>query len=215
MRNNVLFCFFYDQSSWVTLKHFLHESSECLLERMFLEVDNAFSWRENIPVALTGNPTPLSRDLLGARACARYMIHRFKNLLFLVKKNVHLQTWEREAGTPAVGVIDIQKQTKNRNETGSNLSLGTRMTALSKRLGRKRPLTQRRTVAWSGVVSLSLLRIVKKCLVFFQNRGFWWDPRARRVPCKKLYAQRRRLHRKFTSKNESFPTWAPLPNPKN
>ena len=32
----------------------------------------------------------------------------------------------------------IQKQTKNRNETGSNLSLGTRLTVLSKRLGRKR-----------------------------------------------------------------------------
>ena len=30
------------------------------------------------------------------------------------------------------------KQTKSRNETGSNLSLGTRLTVLSKRLGRKR-----------------------------------------------------------------------------
>ena len=32
----------------------------------------------------------------------------------------------------------FQKQTKNRNETGSNLSLGTRLTVPSKRLGRKR-----------------------------------------------------------------------------
>ena len=32
----------------------------------------------------------------------------------------------------------VQKQAKNRNETGSNLSLGTRLTVLSKRLGRKR-----------------------------------------------------------------------------
>ena len=32
----------------------------------------------------------------------------------------------------------IYKQTKNRHETGSNLSLGTRLTVLSKRLGRKR-----------------------------------------------------------------------------
>ena len=32
----------------------------------------------------------------------------------------------------------IQKQTKNRNETGSNLSLDTRVTVLAKRLGRKR-----------------------------------------------------------------------------
>ena len=29
-------------------------------------------------------------------------------------------------------------KSKNRNETGSNLSLGTRLTVLSKRLGRKR-----------------------------------------------------------------------------
>ena len=34
--------------------------------------------------------------------------------------------------------FSIYKQTKNRNETGSNLSLGTRLTMLSKRLGRKR-----------------------------------------------------------------------------
>ena len=34
--------------------------------------------------------------------------------------------------------MSFEKQTKNRNETGSNLSLGTRLTVLSKRLGRKR-----------------------------------------------------------------------------
>ena len=32
----------------------------------------------------------------------------------------------------------IEKQTKNRNETGSDLSLGERLTRLSKRLSRKR-----------------------------------------------------------------------------
>ena len=32
----------------------------------------------------------------------------------------------------------VQKQTKNRNEMGADLSLGTRLTVLSKRLGRKR-----------------------------------------------------------------------------
>ena len=40
-----------------------------------------------------------------------------------------------------VGIVvklTVYKQTKNRNETGSNLSLGTRLTVLSKRLGRKR-----------------------------------------------------------------------------
>ena len=35
-------------------------------------------------------------------------------------------------------VTSIQKQTKNRNETGSDLRLATRLTVLSKRLGRKR-----------------------------------------------------------------------------
>ena len=34
--------------------------------------------------------------------------------------------------------LELDKQTKNRNETGSNLSLGTRLTVLSKRFGRKR-----------------------------------------------------------------------------
>ena len=32
----------------------------------------------------------------------------------------------------------VQKQTKNRNEMGADLSLGTRLTVLSKRLGHKR-----------------------------------------------------------------------------
>ena len=34
--------------------------------------------------------------------------------------------------------LSIYKQTKNRHETGSNLSSGTRLTVLSKRLGRQR-----------------------------------------------------------------------------
>ena len=37
-----------------------------------------------------------------------------------------------------LALLKIYKQTKNRNETGSNLRLGTRLTVLSKRLGRKR-----------------------------------------------------------------------------
>ena len=36
------------------------------------------------------------------------------------------------------GFGDFEKQTKNRNETGSDLSLGERLTRLSKRLSRKR-----------------------------------------------------------------------------
>ena len=60
------------------------------------------------------------------------------------------------------------KQTKNKHETGSNVSLGKRLTVLSKRLGRKRlvVVSQHRTRC---VVSLSLLYILKKCAVFFQR----------------------------------------------
>ena len=50
-----------------------------------------------------------------------------------------------------------------------------------------------------------------------KDRGFGRDPRAWSVPNEKIeYAQRRRLRRKInsTSKSEVFPTWAPLPNPK-
>ena len=44
----------------------------------------------------------------------------------------------RSTGHRLVFEKRVQKQTKNRNETGSKLSLGTRLTVLSKRLGRKR-----------------------------------------------------------------------------
>ena len=78
---------------------------------------------------------------------------------------------------PTEVVTSIYKQTKNRNETGSKLSLGTRLTVLSKRLGRKRhcDATPDRCL---GGVSSHYLRIVKKCVVFFQKiEGFWLDPR--------------------------------------
>ena len=42
------------------------------------------------------------------------------------------------AATTPVVTFSFYKQTKNRNETGSNLRLGTCLTVLSKRLGRKR-----------------------------------------------------------------------------
>ena len=74
------------------------------------------------------------------------------------------------------GSASIYKQTKNRNETGSNLSLGTRLTVLSKRLGRKRCCDATPDRCLGGVPS-HYLRIVNKCDVFFQKiEGFGWIP---------------------------------------
>ena len=63
----------------------------------------------------------------------------------------------------------IQKQTKNRNETGSNLSLGTRLTVLSKRLGRKRccDTTPDRCLECNRLTILTA-HCLNKCYVFFQ-----------------------------------------------
>ena len=66
------------------------------------------------------------------------------------------------------------------------------------------------------VVSLSSLRIVEKCVVFFQrSRVLAGSQGLKRTKWKIEYAQRRRLRRKInsTSKSEVFSTWAPLPNP--
>ena len=75
-------------------------------------------------------------------------------------------------------VTSIQKQTKNRNETGSNLSLGTRLTVLSKRLGRKRCCDATPDRCLGGVPS-HYLRIVKEMRRLLPKiEGFWLDPRA-------------------------------------
>ena len=66
-------------------------------------------------------------------------------------------------------IFSIDKQTKNRNETGLNLSLGTRLAVLSKRDGLKCCCDAIRTAAWKCAVSLSSPRIVKKSGVFFQR----------------------------------------------
>ena len=67
-------------------------------------------------------------------------------------------------------VILIERETKNRNKTVSDLSLGERLTRLSKRLSRKRccDTTPDRCQECSRLNIL--FRIVKKCPVFFQNR---------------------------------------------
>ena len=58
----------------------------------------------------------------------------------------------------------IEKQTKNRNETGSDLSLGERLTRLSKRLSRKRCCDTTPDRCQEGSRLTILLRIVKKML---------------------------------------------------
>ena len=58
----------------------------------------------------------------------------------------------------------IQKQAKNRNETCSNLSLGTRLTVLSKRLRRKRCCDATPDRCQEGSRLTILLRIVKEML---------------------------------------------------
>ena len=67
------------------------------------------------------------------------------------------------------------------------------------------------------VVSLSLLRIVKKCVVFFQrSRVLVGSQGLKRTKWKDEYAQTSTLvpYINSTSKSEVFPTWAPLPNHK-
>ena len=78
-------------------------------------------------------------------------------------------------------------------------------------------MTHHRTAAWRCVVSLSLLRTVKNCFVFFQRpRVLVGSQGLKHTKWKIEYAQRRRLRRKIksTSKSEVSPTWAPLPNRK-
>ena len=81
----------------------------------------------------------------------------------------------------------VYKQTKNRNETGSNLSLGTRLTVLSKRLGRKRCCDATPDRCHAGMPS-HYLRIVKKKIqrLLPKIEGFWLDPRAWSVPNEKM-----------------------------
>ena len=77
-------------------------------------------------------------------------------------------------------------------------------------------VTQHQIAAWRCVVSLSLLRIVKsKCFVFFQILRDLVGC-LKRTKWKNEYAQSRRLRREInsSSKSEVFPTWVPLPNPK-
>ena len=87
---------------------------------------------------------------------------------------------------------------------------------LSKRLGRKRccDATPDRCLECNRLTILTA-HCENKCYVFFQYRGFWWDPRAWSVPNKKWIRPTSTLAPyKFTSKSEVFPTRAPLPNPK-
>ena len=67
-----------------------------------------------------------------------------------------------------------------------------------------------------GVLSHHLCFALKKMLRLLPKiEGFGGIPGSEAYQIRNEYVQRRRLHRnKFTSKSEVFPTWAPLPNPK-
>ena len=93
--------------------------------------------------------------------------------------------------------MEIYKQTKNRNGTGSNLSLGTRLTVLSKRLGRKRccdatpdrcPEVCRLTI-FASYCKKQMLRLLPKIEGFGEIQGH------EVYQIKSEYAQHRRLRR--------------------
>ena len=89
----------------------------------------------------------------------------------------------------------------------------------SKRLGRKRYCyaTPDRYLGDVPSHNLRFALLKKSASPSSKDRGFWRDPRAWSVSNEKIeYTQRRRLRREInsTSKSEVFPTWAPLPNPK-
>ena len=73
------------------------------------------------------------------------------------------------------------KQTKNRNETGSDLSLGERLTRLSKRLRRKRCCDTTPDCCQEGSRLTILLRIVKKVLSLLPK------PRVGGIPGPEVY----------------------------
>ena len=64
------------------------------------------------------------------------------------------------------GVTSIKKRTKNRNETGSDLSLGSRLTVLSKRLGRERCCTLCLISLFSDLIEVSCWFFIQKFAYF-------------------------------------------------
>ena len=94
----------------------------------------------------------------------------------------------------------FNKQTKNRNETCSNLSLDTRLTVLSKR---SCDITPDRLS--SHYLDFALLKKMLSLLPKIEGFGRISRPEAYQI--KNEYAQRRSLRRdEFTSKSELFPT---------
>ena len=88
------------------------------------------------------------------------------------------------------------KQTKNRHETGSNLSLGTRLTVLSKRLGRKRCCDATPDRCLGGVPSHYLRNVKKMRCLLRKIEGLGGIPGPEAYQMKIFeYAQRRRLRR--------------------
>ena len=93
-------------------------------------------------------------------------------------------------------MILIDKQAKNRNETGSKLSLGTRLTVLSKSLGRKRccdATPDRCLKVCRLTIFASDCKKMRRLLLKIEGFGGIPGPEAYQIKMK--YAQRRRLRR--------------------
>ena len=113
---------------------------------------------------------------------------------------IGLQRWNTPIW-PTEVVTLIQKQAKNRNETGSNLSLGTRLTVLSKRLGRKRCCDTTPDRCLDVIVSLFWLRIVKTNATSSSNiEGFGGIPGPEAYQIKMIRPTSTLAPYKFTSK---------------
>ena len=108
------------------------------------------------------------------------------------------------------------KQTKNRNENGSNLNIGTHLTVLSKRLGRKRycDATPDRCLEVCRLTIFAsqckkMLRLLPKIEWFGGISG----PEACQIKMNTPNVDACAVINS-TSKSDVFSSWAPLPNPK-
>ena len=96
------------------------------------------------------------------------------------------------------------KSTKNRNETRSDLSLGQRLTRLSKRLSRKRCCDTTPDRCEEGSRLTILLRIVKKMLHLLPKPRVGGIPRPEAYQIKMIRPTSTLAPYKFTSKKGKF-----------
>ena len=112
----------------ITLQTWLHRTLK-LREFIRAKSNRMFTdWRSRLIIVIVWLRTRATFWAMvdGTRTCSLLIIPRTLRWTVLSR-----------ARTPSPRYF-LEKQTKNRNEKGSNLSLGTRLTVLFKRLGRKR-----------------------------------------------------------------------------